>query len=154
MNGVTHFPFSPKMSCKPSCTRSAKLGYFYTTSQQTHTLIEISATCLVQRAVRSDYATLIQVTHLTNNRGNAARTQPCSAPPHELSECTEELALSERRLDGKKVCKDTDDHKQFICRITGTDRATISLAQECSLRAHLSMSDRKAVSNEYGISSL
>ena len=25
----TYRPLSPKMSCNPSCTRSAKLGYFY-----------------------------------------------------------------------------------------------------------------------------
>ena len=125
----THRPLSPKISCKPSCTRSAKPGYFYNkrikdtsiTRRPPSERKEIE-TYVVQRTVRADRASRVKVTHLAHDRSDPTRAEPRSATTDQLSERAEELAFGERRLEREKVGEDADDHQQLFRRVALHER--------------------------------
>lgn len=112
----TDRPLSPKISYMPSCTRSAKPGYFCRAHQlpappnQTNK----AETYIVQRAIRADAASLVEVAHAADDGRDAARRETRGAPPDELGERAEELALGECRLNPEEVREDADDHEQLV----------------------------------------
>lgn len=101
--------------------REARVFLYETVSAPTALPLENSAqrdrTHIIQRSIRADRASRLQVTHLAHDRGDAARTQPRRAAPDQLGERAEELAFGERRLEREKVREDADDHQQFLRRV-------------------------------------
>ena len=77
----------------------------------------MGGTYVIQRAVRADRAPGFQEAHLAHDRSDPARAQPRGAASHQFGEGAEELAFGERRLEGKEVREDADDHQKFLCRV-------------------------------------
>ena len=118
---VTTFrPFSPKMSTKPSCILSANPGYFCAdVGCQTlrSCLSGMKWTYVVQRAVCSDRAALLEVAHFAHDRRDATCAEPRSPSADQLCECAEELTFGKGRLDREKVGKDTNNHQELVRRV-------------------------------------
>lgn len=109
------------MSCKPSCTRSAKLGYFYI-SRHLSVFFRSCATAvrethIVQRAVSAHSAPLVQIVHLAHDRSDATGAETRGAAPDELSERAEELALCEGSLEREEMGEYAYDHQELLCRV-------------------------------------
>ncbi len=66
---------------------------------------------IIQRSIRSDRASRLQVTHLAHDRRNTARAEPRGAASDQFSERAEELAFGECGLERKEMTEDTDDHQ-------------------------------------------
>lgn len=115
-------------------------------------------TYIVQATVSTDRTSLVQVSHFTNNSGNTTSAQASSSSTDEFRQGTEELTFRERGFYSEKVCEDTDDHEKLICRVAEVSRLSGSLSGVRDLAemliTHLSIRDKKAVSKEYGTSSL
>ena len=121
-------PFSPKMSTSASCTRLAKLGYFYRQLRSKRNRASARAgqptshhgiTHVVQRTVRTDRTSLVQVSLLANDRGNTTGRKSGGSSTNQHGELLEELSLLECRLDTEEVREDTDDSEQLVRGVTG-----------------------------------
>jgi hypothetical protein len=118
---MTYWPLSPKMLCRPSCTRPAKPGYSCGKS-----VVVPSAPTARSFAWGVHYTEIHllrlsiptpawQITHLAHDRRNTARAEPRSAAFDQFSERAEELAFGECGLEHKEMTKDTDGRQQFLC---------------------------------------
>jgi hypothetical protein len=129
---MTYRPLSPKMSCTPSCTRSAKPGYFCCrsvgalsapTARSFASPMKPGA-CVhhrIQRAIRSERASRLHVTHPVQDRCNTARDEPRSAASDQFSECAEKLVFGVCGFE-QKMTKDTDDHQQLLYLVALRER--------------------------------
>ena len=91
-------------------------------SDCTLSLVVVQGAYIIQRSIRSDRASRLQVTHLAHDRRNTARAEPRGAASDQFSECAEELAFGECGLERKEMTEDTDDHQQFLCWVALHER--------------------------------
>ena len=115
-----------------------------------------SATYGIQTAIGRDGATLFESANLGNECCNTTRTQPRGTGTNQVSERFEEETLFKCRFNIEKVGEDSNNREHFVGGITvgSARRVNQESYTRVDIYAYVSISDRNAVSNEYGVSIL
>ena len=124
----TYFPLSPKISTKAVWMRLAKLGYFCSIRVASY---DATSTHVVQRAISTNGASLVEVALLADEGGDATSAKTSGTGADESGKLLEELTLFNGSLDTEEVSEDTNNGQELVGSV-----AIISNALSCNSPLH------------------